>query len=31
MDRAQVAVADYRPDRWPANTSLRIRRAKLAL
>jgi hypothetical protein len=30
MDIAQVAVADYRPDWWPANTSLLIRRARLA-
>ena len=30
MDGAQVAVADYRPDWWPADTSLLIRRAKLA-
>jgi Transposase DDE domain group 1 len=30
MDGAQVAVADYRPDWWPANTSLLIRRVKLA-
>jgi hypothetical protein len=29
MDGAQVAVADYRPDWWPANTSLLIRRVKL--
>jgi hypothetical protein len=29
MDNAQVAVADYRPDWWPANTSLLIRRVKL--
>jgi hypothetical protein len=29
MDNAQVAVADYRPDWWPANTSLLIRRARL--
>jgi len=30
MDNAQVAVADYRPDWWPASTSLLIRRVKLA-
>jgi Transposase DDE domain group 1 len=30
MDGAQVAVADYRPDWWPASTSLLIRRVKLA-
>ena len=30
MDDAQVAVADYRPDWWPANTSLLIRRVRLA-
>ena len=30
MDGAQVAVADYRPDWWPANTFLLIRRARLA-
>jgi len=30
MDRAQVAVADYRPDWWPANTTLLIRRVRLA-
>ena len=30
MEHAQVAVADYRPDWWPANTSLLIRRVKLA-
>jgi hypothetical protein len=29
MDGAQVAVADYRPDWWPANTRLLIRRARL--
>ena len=29
MDGAQVAVADYRPDWWPANTSLLIRRVQL--
>jgi Transposase DDE domain group 1 len=29
MDNAQVAVADYRPDWWPANTFLLIRRVKL--
>jgi Transposase DDE domain group 1 len=29
MDNAQVAVADYRPDWWPANTFLLIRRARL--
>jgi len=29
MDGAQVAVADYRPDWWPANTSLLIRRVRL--
>jgi hypothetical protein len=29
MDHAQVAVADYRPDWWPADTSLLIRRVKL--
>jgi hypothetical protein len=29
MDRAQVAVADYRPDWWPTDTSLLIRRVKL--
>src|ERR1035437_5784871 len=29
MDNAQVAVADYRPDWWTANTSLLIRRARL--
>jgi hypothetical protein len=30
MDAAQVAVADYRPDWWPANTRLLIRRVRLA-
>jgi hypothetical protein len=30
MDNAQVAVADYRPDWWPANTTLLIRRVLLA-
>ena len=30
MDNAQVAVADYRPDWWPANTALLIRRVLLA-
>jgi hypothetical protein len=30
MDNAQVAVADYRPDWWPANTALLIRRVALA-
>jgi hypothetical protein len=30
MDSAQVAVADYRPDWWPANTTLLIRRVLLA-
>ena len=30
MDNAQVAVADYRPDWWPANTFLLIRRVRLA-
>jgi hypothetical protein len=29
MASAQVAVADYRPDWWPASTSLLIRRARL--
>jgi hypothetical protein len=29
MDGAQVAVADYRPDWWPANTVLLIRRVRL--
>jgi hypothetical protein len=29
MDGAQVAVADYRPDWWPANASLLVRRVKL--
>jgi hypothetical protein len=29
MDGAQVAVADYRPDWWPANTALLIRRVRL--
>jgi hypothetical protein len=29
MDHAQVAVADYRPDWWPANTFLLIRRVRL--
>jgi len=29
MDAAQVAVADYRPDWWPANTTLLIRRVRL--
>jgi hypothetical protein len=29
MDNAQVAVADYRPDWWPANTWLLIRRVRL--
>jgi hypothetical protein len=29
MANAQVAVADYRPDWWPANTSPLIRRARL--
>ncbi len=30
MDGAQVAVADYCPDWWPANTRLLIRRVRLA-
>jgi hypothetical protein len=30
MGNAQVAVANYRPDWWPASTSLLIRRVKLA-
>jgi hypothetical protein len=30
MDGAQVAVADYRPDWWPASTWLLIRRVRLA-
>jgi hypothetical protein len=30
MDDAQVAVADYRPDWWPANTWLLVRRVLLA-
>jgi Transposase DDE domain group 1 len=30
MDNAQVAVADYRPDWWPASTWLLIRRVRLA-
>jgi hypothetical protein len=30
MDRAQVAVADYRPGWWPANTRLLVRRVRLA-
>ena len=29
MDGAQVTVADYRPDWWPAKTSLLIRRVRL--
>jgi hypothetical protein len=29
MDGAQVAVADYRPDWWPVNTALLIRRVRL--
>jgi Transposase DDE domain group 1 len=29
MDQAQVAVAGYRPDWWPADTALLIRRVKL--
>jgi hypothetical protein len=29
MGNAQVAVADYRPDWWPANTFLLIRRVRL--
>jgi hypothetical protein len=29
MEHAQVAVADYRPDWWPANTFLLVRRVKL--
>ena len=29
MDRAQVAVADYCPDWWPASTRLLIRRVRL--
>ena len=29
MGHAQVAVADYRPDWWPADTSLLIRRVRL--
>lgn len=29
MDGAQVAVADYRPDWWPANTWLLVRRVRL--
>jgi hypothetical protein len=31
MDGAEVAVADYRPDWWPANTRLLVRRVRLAL
>ena len=31
MDGAQVAVADYRPDWWPAKTFLLIRRVRLGL
>jgi hypothetical protein len=30
MDAAQVAVAEYRPDWWPATTRLLIRRVRLA-
>src|SRR3984893_14201526 len=30
MDNAQGAVADYRPDWWPADTWLLIRRVRLA-
>ena len=30
MDSVQVAVADYLPDWWPANTWLLIRRVRLA-
>jgi hypothetical protein len=30
MGNARVAVADYRPDWWPANTTLLIRRVRLA-
>ena len=30
MGNAQVVVADYRPDWWPANTTLLIRRVRLA-
>jgi hypothetical protein len=30
MDGAQVAVADYQPDWWPANARLLIRRVRLA-
>jgi hypothetical protein len=30
MENAQVAVADYRPDWWPADTALLIRRVRLA-
>jgi hypothetical protein len=30
MDGAQVAVADYRPADWPPNTTLLIRRVRLA-
>jgi hypothetical protein len=29
MEHAQVAVADYRPDWWPASTWLLIRRVRL--
>ena len=29
MEHAQVAVADYRPDWWPVNTSLLVRRVRL--
>jgi len=29
MEHAQVAVADYRPDWWPANTFLLVRRVRL--
>jgi hypothetical protein len=29
MDNAQVAVAGYRPDWWPADTFLLIRRVRL--
>jgi hypothetical protein len=30
MENAQLAVADYRPDWWPVNTSLLVRRVRLA-
>ena len=29
MEHARVAVADYRPDWWPANTFLLVRRVRL--